>query len=493
MKSLILALGFLCMAHLSHSLSDKEKEPSPWLEPAVIKGYKFFDPASDESLLIKGIDYYPRPNFGPLNDNNVDFYTRKHRKIWKRDIEQFKALGVNAVRLYSVDPNEDHSEFMCALNAAGIYAVVGLASSCIGCAINNEKAPGCYPVQLKLRGEDIIREFAKYSNTLAFSAGNEVNHFVPLGERPQWNAPCLKKFVRDMRAFIFGCEHIRSVPVGVVNADSDRDVNALYYNCLTNPQDWLEAVEWYGINTYVFCDGKVHDYSGALGFQYLADSFRKYKYSVPVLLTEFGCISPSFPTVDGYTGQRSFLQAEFLGSEPDIREQLSGGFIFEYSIEKSIARTPFPFKEFGFQNYVVGYFEPEFCDDVKVPCNYVQLPGFQNLKDGYKNATDQYVAENYTTFWVEDDRRPRSQCPPEFPAITEFEWYADKTLSRSCPSEHRMNFTCDHNFFTNPFVLIVLFCLAAFCLVEIYKVMKSSDKEYTPLAEAKPNSSYNSA
>lgn len=311
------------------------------VDPIVIKGYKFFNSITGENILIKGIDYYPRPNTGDLNVNSNDFFTEQYRHIWERDILQFQALGINAIRLYSVDPKEDHSAFMCALSKAGIYALISLASgACPTCAISPSKAPLCYPPQLKTRGEAVIKEFSKYSNTLAFSAGNEVNHFVPLGSPPEWNAPCLKKFVRDMRAYVAKCDHIRHIPVGLIMADSDRDENTMYYNCQSDENDDLEHAEWYGINTYVYCDGNATSFDQSTGFQSLSMSFQSYHYSIPVLLTEFGCLSKSFPTIDGYKGQRNFNQAKWLGL-PEVQDGFAGGLAFEYSIEAANAQTPF--------------------------------------------------------------------------------------------------------------------------------------------------------
>jgi hypothetical protein len=130
------------------------------LDPIVIKGYKFFNSRTKQNILIKGIDYYPRPNAGILDINSVDFFTEEYRHIWERDIPQFQALGLNAIRLYSVDPTKDHAAFMCALNNAGIYVLVELASgSCSTCAILSSKAPHCYPSNLKIRGEAVIKEF----------------------------------------------------------------------------------------------------------------------------------------------------------------------------------------------------------------------------------------------------------------------------------------------------------------------------------------------
>jgi len=106
-----------------------------------------------------------------------------------------------------------------------------------------EPYPACYPAALKTRGEMIILAFAKYDNVLvrdpplsnkacvsfidklflcmstqAFSAGNEVNHIV---QDATVNAPCQKKFIRDLRAFVGNCPSIRKIPIGVVLADPD--------------------------------------------------------------------------------------------------------------------------------------------------------------------------------------------------------------------------------------------------------------------------------
>lgn len=411
------------------------------ISPAVIKGYKFFNQATRENILVKGVDYYPRPNEGDLDHNSVDYFTKEHRHIWERDIPQFKALGINAIRLYSVDSDKDHSAFMCALNKAGIYAMVELASGCPKCAITSKEAPKCYPKRLKVRGEKIIREFSKYTNTLAFSAGNEVNHFVPLGSPPEWNAPCLKKFIRDMRAFVRRCEssHMRHVPIGLIMADTDRDINTLYYNCQSDPNDDLENAEWYGINTYVYCNATATKFKDSVGFTRLQESFESYNYSIPVLLTEFGCLSETFPTIDGYEAQRSFNQARWMDL-PQIQDDFAGGFVFEYSIEKSIARTPFPFKKFAEASYGIGYFSPDDCDDINIMCEYNRTPAFYNLKKAFAHAQHNPTV-TLDNFVPNEFRTGRSECPSNFPPLNSFQWKSDME-SVSCPSIDKSVWTC---------------------------------------------------
>ena len=495
------------------------------MNPAVIKGYKFFDSITRKEIVIRGIDYYPRPNAGDLNHNSMDLYTEEYRHIWERDIQYFEQLGINAIRLYAVDSSKNHDSFMCALQQANIYVIVALAHDCPTCAITRDTSPTCYPKELKQQGQDVINTFSKYSNTLAFSAGNEVNHFAPI-HFPQSNSPCQKKFISDMRRYISQCSSssMRKIPVGLVTADSDRDENAFYYNCIDERNDTTKRgnngngnedkeqhhgggdehedefgyVEWYGLNSYLYCSGESLQYDDALGFQRLETSFNRYNYSIPVLLTEFGCLSDTFPTINGYEGQRTFLQAKWIlgeqgsngednGNERDndtsnLRDLFSGGFAFEYSIEKENAggESPYPFKKAGKQNYGIGtcscvslsllcfhptnqqrrslthfppsccvlpsgYFSPENCDDIDIPCKYNPFPEFENLKYIYRNYTyTRAKDDNVTmdTFEIPLERRGRSKCPDGFPSIYSFEWEADKQPFGSCPKPQHHQFQC---------------------------------------------------
>jgi len=133
-----------------------------------------------------------------------------------------------------------------------------------------------------------------------------------------------------MRAYIAACPSLRRIPVGLISADNDRKDLAAYYNCNENPkEDPFDAAEFFGLNSYVFCDGNVTEYEGALGYNTLAEDIASLNYSIPFLLTEFGCLSKSFEEVDGYPGQRNFLQAKWMYSEPSLREITAGGFAFE--------------------------------------------------------------------------------------------------------------------------------------------------------------------
>ncbi|KAG3047908.1 hypothetical protein PI124_g24391, partial [Phytophthora idaei] len=362
----------------------------------LIKGNRFFDSVTGDYFAIRGVNYYPRPNTGPLDNNNLDLFSNDFKHIWQRDVPQFAALEANVIRLYAVDPDVDHTDFMCALQSEGIYVVVDLGANCEGCEITADSAPTCYPASYKARGEKIIKQFARFDNVMVFSGGNEINHRT--GGNPwTWNAPCQKKFIRDMRAFIQSCPNLRKVPVGLVVADTDRDENAQYYNCRTDESDELENAQWYGINTYVHCDD-ISDPTKATGFNLLRDSFKSYDYSIPVVLTEFGCVSPAFPTVDGYEAQRTFHDAAFMNL-PEYSDYFAGGVAFEYSTENanSMSTSAYPFKTYGPQNYGLGYFSPEDCTDTGTNCTFERFPNFEFLKEAYASydSSSEPTLSNY--------------------------------------------------------------------------------------------------
>ncbi|ETO80501.1 hypothetical protein F441_04989 [Phytophthora nicotianae CJ01A1] len=410
------------------------------INPAIIKGNRFFDSVTGDYFAIRGVNYYPRPNTGPLDINNLDLFSNDFKHIWQRDVPQFMALGANVIRLYAVDPDVDHTDFMCTLQSAGIYVVVDLGANCEGCEITADSAPTCYPASYKTRGEKIIKQFARFDNVLAFSGGNEINHRT--GGNPwTWNAPCQKKFIRDMRAFIQSCPNLRRVPVGLVVADTDRDENAQYYNCRTDESDELENAQWYGINTYVHCDD-ISDPAKATGFNMLRDSFKSYDYSIPVVLTEFGCVSPAFPTVDGFEAQRTFHDAVFMNL-PEYSDYFAGGFAFEYSTENanSMSTSPYPFTTYGPQNYGLGYFSPADCTDAGINCTYQRFPNFDFLRQAFASY-DGSRQPTLSTYEVPPNHVETSTCPAGSPGLRQFQWPSDSSANEACPSVSDSRFQC---------------------------------------------------
>jgi Glucanosyltransferase len=380
----------------------------------------------------------------------------------------------------------------------GIYVIVELAHDCPTCAITRDPVPHCYPKELKLQGQRIIHQFTKYNNTLAFSVGNEVNHYTPPNQ-PQWNAPCQKKFIYDMKQYIDTCYYKnrnkqrgivpRKVPIGLVSADHDRITLAQYY-AMSETENGYDVPDWYGLNIYLYCDGNVTTYSNSGGFHDMVDQFDQAQLPFPIILTEFGCLSLSFPNVtiisnnetdssndtdtydtlvgenyrtilwhemdhgndtmdhpddnnnivvvDVYEGQRTFLQAYWLLNEPIVQKVLAGGLVFEYSMEMENAKTsssPYPFYKFGSQNYGLGYFSPSNCDDYHILCHYNPYPEFYNLRDMYRTVTTMYYDKdnnNDTTHHDAVKKNNTTTYPQQFPHFTSYQWESDHWYTMTC-------------------------------------------------------------
>jgi hypothetical protein len=404
-----------------------------------MKGKRFFDSITGEYFPVKGIAYYPRPNEGPLSilTHSKDFYTEEFRHLWEPDVESLRELGVNTIRIYAVDPSQNHDTFMCALQEAGIYVIIGLLADCENCGIGPGQAPSCYPLALKNRGQWIINTFSKYGNTLAFSAGNEVTSYATNREIAL-NAPCQKKFLRDMRAYVQKCSAVpasilpRQVPVGMVNWDFERTLQTLYFNCRTDSSDELENAEWYGLNSYQHCDRSAVSIDDLDGWIKLKQDFTQYNLPVPVIVAEFGC-RERFAPIGDFEAQRTWLQVDALYNE-EYQQVFAGGVVFEYSAEKRIVDTspqnkPWPYNAFMKLQYGVGYYSPINCDHLTTLCQYNPYPEFDLLKDKL-NAIDVSFVPGVEAFDPAVGEIP--ECPAGLASLADFAWPSEQQQDELC-------------------------------------------------------------
>jgi hypothetical protein len=87
--------------------------------PVTTQGNAFF--ANGKRFYIRGIDYQPGGS-SKLADPIADVAT------CKRDVEEFKKLGINTVRIYTVDNSKSHDDCMKILADAGIYLALDVNS-----------------------------------------------------------------------------------------------------------------------------------------------------------------------------------------------------------------------------------------------------------------------------------------------------------------------------------------------------------------------------
>jgi hypothetical protein len=259
--------------------------------------------ADGERFYVRGIDYQPggaAENEDPLA--NIEVCTR--------DIAEFKTLGVNAVRVYSLDSTLDHDECMDLLADAGIYLMADVNSP--NYSINREEPAPSYNTEYLNTVFAIVDEFAKYDHTMLFFSGNEVIN----DENSTHTAPYVKAVTRDIRNYIRS-RNLRTIPVGYSAADvsENRQQTADYFNC----GDDEARSDFFAFNDYSWCNT---DYLTA-GWDQKVKNFTDY--GIPIFLSEFGCIT---------NGERRFGEIESL-MHPNMTAVYSGGMMYEYTVEEN--------------------------------------------------------------------------------------------------------------------------------------------------------------
>ncbi|KAG0301394.1 1,3-beta-glucanosyltransferase gas1 [Dissophora globulifera] len=273
------------------------------LSPITIKGTKLFDSVSKNQFFIKGVAYQPRTAgaIDPLSNAND----------CTRDFALMKDLGINTIRVYQVDSTLNHDDCMTALENAGMYLMLDLASPQYSIVRNNPE----YDVSIWNSVRNTIDAFKGYSNTLGFFVGNEVTN----DKNTTIASAFVKALLRDTKQYI-SISAPRKIPVGYANND-DPDTRVQiqnYFNCGAEED---ARVDFFGINLYEWCGvGTTYQTSG------YADRTKDIaSYSVPVFLSEFGCnlVSPrTFPEVQSIYG-------------PDMTGAWSGGIVYEWSQEEN--------------------------------------------------------------------------------------------------------------------------------------------------------------
>ncbi|KAI0164365.1 glycoside hydrolase family 72 protein [Hypoxylon sp. FL1284] len=295
------ALAAASIVHAGPTATEKELPRRADALPTVTaSGNAFW--AGDKRFYVRGIDYQPggsSTNSDPLADTTT----------CNRDIAKFKTLGVNTVRVYSVDNSADHKDCMQALNDAGIYLVLDVNNP--GYSINRDNPGASYNDVYLQSVFATIDEFAKYDNTLAFFSGNEVINDKPESVKA---APYVKATTRDMRQYIRSRKY-RPIPVGYSAADvsQNRMQTADYFNCGTED----ERSDFFAFNDYSWCAPSSFEESG---WNQKVKNFTGY--GLPIFLSEWGCI----------TNSRDFEELSALMSD-QMSSVYSGGLMYEYSRE----------------------------------------------------------------------------------------------------------------------------------------------------------------
>ncbi|KAK3058565.1 1,3-beta-glucanosyltransferase [Extremus antarcticus] len=298
------AVGVSALATPARIEARASKASSGSLPTVTVKGNAFF--AGGERFYIRGIDYQPGGSSGAADGSDPLADVRS----CTRDIAKFKELGINTVRVYTVDNAKNHDACMKLLDAAGIYLALDVNSP--NYSLNREDPAGSYNDVYLQSVFATIDTFAGYTNTLLFFSGNEVIN----ADNNTNCAPYIKATTRDMKQYI-DSQGYRKIPVGYSAADveSNRYDLATYMNCGTDDQ----RSDFFAFNDYSWCDHSTFQISG------WDQKVQQYSnYGIPLFLSEYGCIK----------NDRNFEEISTLYSS-QMSSVYSGGLVYEYSEEGS--------------------------------------------------------------------------------------------------------------------------------------------------------------
>ncbi|KAI4593252.1 hypothetical protein KJ359_009980 [Pestalotiopsis sp. 9143b] len=343
-------------------------------------GSKFFTSDGDQ-FYIKGVAYQLVPT-DPLIDTEQ----------CQRDASLMQELGANAIRVYHVDPTADHDGCMQAFADAGIYAMVDMDTFSTYIL-----AEDLYWNQTQLDHYAAVMDtFQGYDNLLGLFVGNEI--ITSNGQ--SLAAPFIKAAARDLKAHR-SSKGYREIPIGYSAADI-AELRPMLQDYLTCGGNASENIDFFGLNSYEWCDPATYATSGYANLEDDAANF-----PVPIFFSETGCNVP---------GPRTFEdQAAIFGSE--MVNDWSGAIIYEWIQEANnyglISYGPTVAATVVGTNIDGGYSRA----GTPTPVS----PDFSNLKSQWAAATPTGVAKS--------DYDTSSVSTRSCPASTASGWLVDGNVA----------------------------------------------------------------
>ncbi|KAF2865739.1 Glucanosyltransferase-domain-containing protein [Massariosphaeria phaeospora] len=303
MKSFValLALGASVVPALGGMVT-RQSQSKGKSTPVEVKGNAFF--AGDKRFYVRGVAYQPG-GAADAKDPLLDL------KGLERDIKNFKSLGINTIRVYTIDNAKNHDKAMQMLDDAGIY--LALDANTPKYSLNRETQATLHRSYNDVYLQSVfatVDAFADYTNLLLFFSGNEVIN----AKNNTGAATYIKAVTRDMKRYISNTKS-RPIPVGYSAADVAENIEqqALFFNCGTDD----ERSDFFAFNDYSWCDPSSFKEAG---WDKKVETYKDY--SKPIFLSEFGCI----------TNKREWKEINSLYGD-DMTSVYSGGLAYEYTEE----------------------------------------------------------------------------------------------------------------------------------------------------------------
>ncbi|KAM5532182.1 hypothetical protein V8D89_014138 [Ganoderma adspersum] len=251
--------------------------------PKVSRVGRYLYTEDGNRFFIKGVAYQEQgatstdPN-NPFSEPSTFIDPLQDGTACARDVPFLQQLGVNTIRVYSVNSSLNHDACMSALSTANIYTIIDLALPTNG---SIDRLSPSWTTNLLDLYLGTINAFNKYDNVLAYNVGNEVI-VNPAGTDA---APFIKAAARDVRAYLNKISSSALVGYAAIDGDDNWVLPlAEYLSCdPTSANSGDSSIDLFGLNNYEWCgDDTPAAYSGKNG------DFAGY--NVPAYFSEFGCV-----------------------------------------------------------------------------------------------------------------------------------------------------------------------------------------------------------
>ncbi|KAH6966289.1 Glucanosyltransferase-domain-containing protein [Fusarium venenatum] len=286
--------------------------------PLEIQGTDFVNPETGNKFQIVGMAYQPGGSAGYDPATGKDPLSNKDKCM--RDAALMQILGINAIRVYNLDPNVNHDECASIFNAAGMYMMIDVNSPLPHESLHSLAPWESYHADYLNRTFAIVEAFGNYPNTLLFFAANEViNDEKTAEDAPQY----IRALTRDLKNYVKN-NLKRKIPIGYSAADV-REVLWDTWNYLQcsdpDDEDDMSRADLFALNSYSWC-GPEATYETS-SYDDLVAGFESS--SVPIFFSEYGCIEPS----PRYWNETQAIYGKQMSSV------FSGGVVYEYTEEEN--------------------------------------------------------------------------------------------------------------------------------------------------------------
>ncbi|QDS69948.1 hypothetical protein FKW77_002337 [Venturia effusa] len=332
------------------------------------KGAKLFT-SDGKQFFNKGVAYQATPDDPLVNLNQCTL-----------DVNLMKTMGVNSIRVYHVDPQQNHDACMKVLADAGIYVWLDMDTFTTYITQDN---PYWNAFQYS-RYAEVMDAFIKYDNIAGFWVANEaINTAAGSGA-----APFIKAAVADMKAYR-DSKNYRKVPIGYSAADIAELRPYLQNYLACGPVD-NARIDFFGLNSYEWCGDNTYQGSG-----YPVLQAQAVNYSQVIFFSETGC----------NVGRPRLWQDQSSILGPDMVDNWSGAIAYEWVEETN---------NYGLVNY--GSPGGTVLSGTPTPIQ----PDFTNLANQWKTLNPKGVSQAAYT---------PSLSPPACPQSTAGGWLVNGDVS----------------------------------------------------------------